>query len=117
MFANVCAWARAPYPIGPTYVFAMDVLMGLTQDESASASFGIRRLAAIGAVWRDHLDAVSAQRPRPGDRCRRRGHRSNSLAWLRSCRSRSTAALGGLRDGWPHACLPIAAIHGDQQSP
>ena len=61
MFANVCAWARAPYPIGPTYVFVMDVLMGLTQDESASASFGIRRLAAIGAVWRDHLDAVSAQ--------------------------------------------------------
>ena len=55
--------------------------------------------------------------PRPGDRCPRRGHRSISPAWLRSCRSRSTVAPGGLRDGWPHACLPMAAIHGDQQSP
>src|SRR6266511_3557305 len=53
----------------------------------------------------------------PGDRYRRRDHRPNSPAWLRSCRSRSTVAPGGLRDGWPHACLPIAAIHGDQQSP
>ena len=33
--------APAPYPIGPTYVFAIGVLMGLTQDVSASASFGI----------------------------------------------------------------------------
>src|SRR6516165_2206243 len=39
MFANVCAWARAPYPIGPTYVFAMDVLMGLTQDEFSVCEF------------------------------------------------------------------------------
>ena len=30
-----------PYPIEPPYVFAIDVPMGLTQDESGSASFGI----------------------------------------------------------------------------
>jgi len=57
-------------------------------------------------------DAVRSSRcrlgatPRPGDRCRRRSHRSSSPAWLRSCRSRNIAAPGGLRDGWPHGGNP-----------
>jgi hypothetical protein len=34
--------ARRQYPIGPPYVFAMDVPIGRRQDESGSASFGIR---------------------------------------------------------------------------
>src|SRR5215831_15082692 len=81
------------------------------------ASKRLRRLAAIGAVWRDHLDAVSAQLLVQGIAVV--GAVTDQIlgAWLRSCRSRSIAAPGGLRDGWPHACLPIAAIHGDQQSP
>jgi hypothetical protein len=33
--------APRPYPIGPPYVFAMDVRVGRSQHESGSASFGI----------------------------------------------------------------------------
>src|SRR5215813_14040861 len=39
--------ARCQYPIGPPYVFAMDVPVGRRQDESKSASFGISRSRAI----------------------------------------------------------------------
>jgi hypothetical protein len=42
---------RAPYPIGPMYVFAMDVLIGLMQDESASASFGISKGLKRAIAW------------------------------------------------------------------
>src|SRR6516165_5030446 len=67
MFANVCAWARAPYPIGPTYVFAMDVLMGLTQDESASASFGISGPARPGQIkWSGPAASIGWNASRPG---------------------------------------------------
>jgi hypothetical protein len=41
IFANVGARALCPYLIGPPYVFAMDVPLEFTQDESGSASFGI----------------------------------------------------------------------------
>src|SRR5262245_7542926 len=35
--------APRPYPIGPPYVFAMNVRVGRSQHESGSASFGISR--------------------------------------------------------------------------
>ena len=42
--------ARRQYPIGPAYVFAMDVPVGRRQDASGSASFGIQRLFQHGVI-------------------------------------------------------------------
>ena len=57
--------------------------------------------------WNDAARSSQCRRfaaPHPADRCHRRDRRSNSPAWLRSCRSRSIAAPSGLRDGSPRAC-------------
>src|SRR5262249_36247544 len=76
-----------------------------------------RRLAAIGTVWRDHLDAVSAQLLVQGIAVV--GAVTDQILGLGFDHVEVEAQLhiGGLRDGWAHACLPIAAIHGNQQSP
>jgi hypothetical protein len=71
------------------------------------ASILREQLAAIGAVWRNHLDAVSTQLLI--QRIAVVGAITDKFSGLASIvRSRSTVAPGGLRDGWPHACLPIA---------
>src|SRR5215510_2453182 len=42
--------APRPYPIGPPYVFAMNVRVGRSQHESGSASFGIMPVERRGQV-------------------------------------------------------------------
>src|SRR6516164_4878454 len=56
--------ARRQYPIGSVYVFAMDVPVGRRQDESGSASFGIKHFEQI-ANWLAGLEAEKVFKP-PG---------------------------------------------------
>src|SRR5258708_40039676 len=60
IFANVGARALCPYLIGPPYVFAMDVPLEFTQDESGSASFGIRSNKGSARLPRIHWSKEAA---------------------------------------------------------